>query len=254
MKKLLLGPVFLLAAIILPFTAGADVQVGISIGIPPPIVFPAPPELVVIPSGPSYIYMVPGTVGVYFYGGYWYRSYGGYWYRAVSYNDPWVPIEVGLVPAPVVVVPGDYILNMPPGYRRIPYYDFHRHWKDWERSRYWHNQKWFRDHSQRHWAGQAFHRPPQGHPSYGPRGSYSREAYPKPAMARPQGRPGQGTYGKPGLGGPPPKGGPATYQDKVARGAPAKPGLGGPPPKGGPAGSQGKQAAGQMQHQHKVGR
>jgi len=118
-KKLLFGTVFLLVVSVLPVTAIAQVQVGINIGVPPPFAFSAPPELVVVPSGPDYVYMVPGTVGLYFHGGYWYRHHGGHWFRAVSYSDPWAPIEIGLVPAPIVVVPPDYILNMPQGYRRI---------------------------------------------------------------------------------------------------------------------------------------
>ncbi len=68
--------------------------------------------------------MVPGTIGSYFYGGYCYRFHGGHWFRAVTFNDPGFPVQIGLVPDPVVVVPHDYILNMPPGYHRIGYHDF----------------------------------------------------------------------------------------------------------------------------------
>ena len=186
MKRLLFGTILVLVLSAFPNMAMAQVQVGISIGVPPPFTFAAPPELVVVPSGPNYVYMVPSTVGLYFYGGYWYRHHGGHWFRAVSYADPWAPIEVGLVPAPIVVVPPDYILNMPPGYHRIHYNDFHRHWRTWEGNRHWHNQGWYRDHSRHHWAGQEFHRPPPGHPGHG----------------GPYGKPGHGgTYGKPGHGG-----------------------------------------------------
>lgn len=200
MKKLLFGTVFLLVVSVLPVTAMAQVQVGINIGVPPPFAFSAPPELVVVPSGPDYVYMVPGTVGLYFHGGYWYRHHRGHWFRAVSYSDPWAPIEIGLVPAPIVVVPPDYILNMPPGYRRIHYHDFHRNWRGWERNRYWHNHGWYRDHSRRHWAGQEFHRPPPGHPGH--RGPYG-----KPVVGGHRGP--HGKPGGPGYGGPPGKpGGP----------------------------------------------
>lgn len=217
MKKLLFGTIFLLVAGVLPVPAMADVQVGISIGIPPPITFAAPPELVVVPSGPNYVYMVPGTVGLYFYGGYWYRHHGGRWFRAVSYTDPWAPIDVGIVPAPIVVVPPDYILNMPPGYHRIRYNDFNRHWRTWERNRYWHNQRWYRDHSRRHWAGQEFHRPPPGHPGF--RGPYRKPG--GPGYRGPHDRPGSlGPHGKPG--------GPGY---RVPHGKPGGPGSGGPHPK-----------------------
>jgi len=228
-KKLLFGTVFLLVVSVLPVTAIAQVQVGINIGVPPPFAFSAPPELVVVPSGPDYVYMVPGTVGLYFHGGYWYRHHGGHWFRAVSYSDPWAPIEIGLVPAPIVVVPPDYILNMPQGYRRIHYHDFHRNWRGWERNRYWHNHGWYRDHSRRHWAGQEFHRPPPGHPGH--RGPYG-----KPVVGGPRGP--HGKSGGPGYGGPPGKpGGPGPYGKpggpKVGgpQGKPGGPGGGGPHPK-----------------------
>lgn len=239
MKKILFGTVFLLVVSILPITAMAQIQVGISIGVPPPITFSAPPELVVVPSGPSYVYMVPGTVGLYFFGGYWYRFHGGHWFRAVSYSDPWGPIDIGLVPAPIVVVPHDYILNMPPGYHRIHYNDFHRHWRTWERNHHWHNHRWYKDHSRRRWAGQEFHRPPLGHPGYR-----------RPGGSGPHGKPGgpgfdrhPGKPGGPGGGGPHPKvygpqgktGGPGP-QPKVVGG----PGGGGPHRKaGGPGGPPG---------------
>jgi hypothetical protein len=53
---------------------------------------------------------------------------------------------------------------MPLGYHRIYYNDFHNHWSDWGRNRYWYNQDWYREHSRQHWAGHEFHRPPPGHP------------------------------------------------------------------------------------------
>lgn len=239
MKKLLFGTVFLLVASVLPVTAMADVQVGISIGVPPPLPFGAPSELVVVPSGPNYVYMVPGTLGLYFYGGYWYRFHGGHWFRAVTFNDPWVPVQIGLVPDPVVVVPHDYILNMPPGYHRIGYHDFHRNWRDWERRRHWHGQNWYRDHSRRHWAGQTFHRPPPGHPGH--RGPYG-----KPVVGGPRGP--HGKPGGPGYGGPPgkpgghgPYGRPGGPRVGGPQGRPGGPGGGGPHPKvyGGPQGKVG---------------
>jgi hypothetical protein len=173
MKRLLFGTMLLALIITVPIPTIAQVGINVSIGVPPPIAFSAPPDVVVVPSGPSYVYMVPGNAGLYFYGGYWYRFHGGYWFRAVSYSDPWVPVQVSLVPSYVVVIPPDYILNMPLGYHRIHYNDFHNHWSDWGRNRYWHNQGWYREHSRQHWAGQEFHRPPPGH-SQGGRGPHNK--------------------------------------------------------------------------------
>jgi hypothetical protein len=237
MKRIFLGTVLLLMASVFPGIAIADVQ--INIGLPPPIVFSSPPDVVVVPSGPSYVYMVPGTVGLYFYGGYWYRFYGGYWYRATHYSDPWVAVDPYLVPSPVVVVPADYILNMPPGYYRIRYYDFHNHWRDWGYKRHWNNYTWYNQHARQHWAGQEFHRPPP--PSQGPRGpydkgpkgrpitpgAYERGPGSKPADAGPRDR---GPRGKPVEVGP---------YDKGPKGKPVQP-VSGPPDKGpGPKGNGG---------------
>lgn len=229
MRKLFLGAVLMLMVSVFPGMAIADVQ--INIGLPPPVVFSAPPDVVVIPSGPSYVYMVPGTVGLYFYGGYWYRFHGGYWFRATHYSHPWAVIEPYLVPSPVVVIPADYILNMPPGYYRIRYHDFHNHWRDWGHHRHWHKYHWYNHHTKQHWAGQEFHRPPP--PPHGPKGPYDKG--PKGRHVAP------GTY-ESGPGSKPvdvgprdkgPRGKPVevgTY-DKGHKGKPV-PSVSGPPDKG----------------------
>ena len=125
---------------------------------PPPLQFAAPPDVVVVPSEQSDVYLVPGTVGLYFYGDSWYRFYGGYWFSASLYSGPWITIQEAIVPAAVVVIPPDYILHMPPGYYRIRYADFHSHWRDWGRTHYWNSQPWYRNHASNHWGGIAFNR------------------------------------------------------------------------------------------------
>jgi hypothetical protein len=127
----------------LPNAAAADVRVGVYITLPP-LAFVGEPELVVVPSGPSYVYMVPGQEGLYFFGGYWYRTYRGSWYRAGIYNGPWTYIEVSRVPLYVLEVPPDYYRRFPPGYHRIPYSDLHRHWRDWDRERHWQRYDWYK--------------------------------------------------------------------------------------------------------------
>ena len=60
MKTTLLAVLFAsLAAASLPTAAQVDVRIGI--GLPPPIVFARPPELVVIPE--TYVYAVPASGG-----------------------------------------------------------------------------------------------------------------------------------------------------------------------------------------------
>jgi len=62
--------------------AGTHVSVSIS---PPVFVFPAPPEVVVIPQ--TYVYYDPDVdFDIFFCGGHWYRPQGGYWYGSASYN------------------------------------------------------------------------------------------------------------------------------------------------------------------------
>ena len=57
MKKLLFPAVLLVLVLVFPVPTMAEVDVGISISLPPPIVFAAPPEVVVIPE--TYVYAVP---------------------------------------------------------------------------------------------------------------------------------------------------------------------------------------------------
>jgi hypothetical protein len=112
--------------------------------VPPPEELTAPPDVVVVPSGPSYVYMVPNTVGLYFYDGYWYRFYDRHWYRSTIYNGAWTYIDLSIVPGVILDVPPDYILHIPHGYYRIHYSDFHRNWRMWGHSRYWHRHDWYK--------------------------------------------------------------------------------------------------------------
>jgi len=157
---------------------------------PPPMEFAAPPDVVVVPSGTSDVYLVPDTAGLYFYGGFWYRFHRGFWFRSAVYNGLWAPIGVTLVPPAVVVIPPDYVLGMPLGYHRIHYDEFHSHWRGWGRDRHWHNQPWYRDHAAHHWGGREFVRPVH-------RGEDKRGV--RPGDKRPVG-PGPGV--KPGVHGP----------------------------------------------------
>jgi hypothetical protein len=112
---------------------------------PPPLEFAAPPDVVVVPYGESYVYMVPDTLGVYFYGGYWYRTYRDRWYRCNIYSGPWAYRETSLIPRVVINVPPDYYRRLPSGYPRIHYDDLNRNWQTWDRDRYWHTQDWYKD-------------------------------------------------------------------------------------------------------------
>jgi hypothetical protein len=115
---------------------------------PPPPLAVRDPQLVVVPSGEAQVYMVPNMVGVYFYGGSWYRFHHGVWFRAGIYSDPWVLVAPAIVPSFVIGISPAYALYLPPTYHRIHYRDFHSHWRTWDRERHWHRYDWYR-HEQR---------------------------------------------------------------------------------------------------------
>jgi hypothetical protein len=159
MKKVIFLMFFLSFLVVMPLvgTAG-DVNISIGLTPPPPPPpegqpevealppeqFAEPPDVVAVPSGTSYVYMVPNTVGLYFYNDYWYRFNRGYWYRSDIYSGPWTYIGVSLVPQVIVDIPPEYPLYLPPRYHRIHYYDLHRHWRQWDRNRHWNRYDWFR--------------------------------------------------------------------------------------------------------------
>jgi len=142
---------------------------------PPQLQFAQPPEMAVVPSGQASVYVIPNTFGVYFYGNSWYRFYNGLWFQASVYNDPWIPITVGIVPQVILGVPPEYPMILPADYYRFPYGEFRSHWREWDRGRYWQRQDWYRrelrgeirrerlNHIARErerWGREAGHRPP----------------------------------------------------------------------------------------------
>ena len=92
--------------------AGPDVKIDIGIGVPP-IVLTAPPPLVVVPGTPV-SYAPDVQANLFFYQGRYYTVANGVWSRAPAYSGPWVVIQIGQVPAPVVAVPVEYY-KIPPG-------------------------------------------------------------------------------------------------------------------------------------------
>jgi len=129
-----------------PASAATNVDVSVHIGLPPPIVFPAPPALIVIPE--TYVYVVPDTgVDIFFYNGWWWRPWEGRWYRSRHYNTGWVYYR--RAPA--------FYRSVPPGwrdeyrhhrwqghpwnYRPIPHDQVQRNWRGWERNRHWEKQQ-----------------------------------------------------------------------------------------------------------------
>lgn len=98
-----------------PLVASAQVSVNISIA-PPPIIFPAPPRVVVVPNTP--VYYVPATTyNIFFYDGRYWSFHEGAWFLAASYRGPWVFVPIAQVPRPLIAVPVRYY-KVPPGHAR----------------------------------------------------------------------------------------------------------------------------------------
>lgn len=148
MKKLLLGTILLALAIVVPVPtmAGVDVSIGIGIPLPPPIVFAAPPEVIVLPDT-RYVYAVPDIeADIFFWNGWWWRPWEGRWYRSHYYNRGWVYYNS---------VPSFYY-DVDPGWRgyyrehnwhghrwnyeRIPDQRRRQNWKGWNNNRHWERQ------------------------------------------------------------------------------------------------------------------
>ena len=145
MKNLLLGALLGGLAIVVPIPTMAGVDIRVNISLPPPIVFAAPPQVVVIPE--TYVYVVPDLdVDIFFYNGWWWRPWEGRWYRSRYYHSGWVYYKS--VPSFHARIPSgwrnDYRDHRWKGhpwkYQRIPVKQLQRNWSSWEKGRHWEKQ------------------------------------------------------------------------------------------------------------------
>ncbi len=91
MNKVLLGKMLLLLVFVLPTPALAGEDVNVIIHLPP-IAFPGPPQLVVIPE--TNVYAVPNIDDdIFFYGGWWWRPWQGKWYRSLQPDSEMGPLS-----------------------------------------------------------------------------------------------------------------------------------------------------------------
>jgi len=119
MKKILFGALLWALLCVVPLPTMARTFVNVSIGLPPPIVYAAPPELVVLPG--SNVYVAPDLAeDIFFYNGWWWRPWEGHWYRSRSYDSGWA-----------------YYRNVPSFYRGIP-----SGWRNDYRDHRWHGRQW----------------------------------------------------------------------------------------------------------------
>ena len=180
MKKLLWGTLFLALAFAVPMPAKAGVSVGINIGLPPPVYFARPPELIVLPG--TYVYVAPDVEEeIFFYNGWWWRPWRGHWYRSRSYDAGWRYYRN--VPSFYRGIPRDWRSNYgehrwqgrPWDYQRIPHHQVYQNWRGWEKSRHWEKQQT--------WGVQGMH--------FQPRSQHPRRELPAPPSRSHQFREGQ---------------------------------------------------------------
>jgi hypothetical protein len=148
MKKLLFGTMLLAMVIAVPVPMMAEVNISIGIPLPPVVVFPGPPDVIVIPG--TYVYAVPDIeVDIFFWDGWWWRPWEGRWYRSRYYDRDWVYYRY--VPYFYYDIDfgwrGYYRDRHWHGhrwdYQRIPYHQFQQNWRSWDKNRYWESQrKW----------------------------------------------------------------------------------------------------------------
>lgn len=147
MKKLMVKTFLLILVVCMPVSAIADVRVHVNIPLPPPIFFPAPPQLVVIPE--TDVYVVPDArEDIFFYGGWWWRPWNSRWYRSQHYDRGWAyhpnpPYFHRSIPSDWR---GSYRNHSWKGYRwepqRTHHRDIQRNWNVWQKDRYWEKQRY----------------------------------------------------------------------------------------------------------------
>jgi len=147
MKKLVFAIMLLMLAMVEPVPTMAGVDVSIGIGLPPPIIFGAPPAVIVMPDTNG-VYVAPDIDGdLFFWDGWWWRPWEGRWYRSYYYDRGWA--YYNNVP--------DFYFDVDPGWRRyysdhnwyghpwdyerIPHQRLQQNWRNWDHDRYWERQR-----------------------------------------------------------------------------------------------------------------
>jgi len=142
MKKILFGAMFWVVAMVVPLSAMAQVDIHVSIPLPPPVVFSAPPVAVVIPE--TYVYGFPDTrEDIYFYNGWWWRSWEGRWYRSRHHDSGWVHYQH--VPSFCSSIPSSWRNDYrerhwkghPWNHQQISHDRLQNNWREWEKNKHW---------------------------------------------------------------------------------------------------------------------
>ena len=169
MKRLLFGTMIMALVTIISVPTMAQVAINVNIPLPPPIVFNAPPDVVVLPDTPD-VYACPGiSVDLFFYSGWWWRLWDGRWYRSHYYDRGWgyfnhVPRFYSSIDPHWR---GYYQNHSWRGhqwnYERIPNQRLQQNWKSWHTTQYWSKQKGYgvRNYQPRNVQRQPQHVQPQ---------------------------------------------------------------------------------------------
>ena len=93
-----------------------EVTINIGLGATPmpPIVVTPGPQFVVVP-GTAVAYAPEAPANLFFYQGRYYTLANHVWSTAPAYSGPWVVIQVGQMPSPILAVPVEYY-KIPPGH------------------------------------------------------------------------------------------------------------------------------------------
>ena len=115
MRRTAIAGLLIAGALVSGVPAEAQVSVNVNVG-PPPVIFAAPPRVVLVPQTP--VYYAPDTsYNVFFYDGRYYSFHNGGWFLARSHGGPWAFVPVEHVPRHVVMVPPRYY-KIPPGHAK----------------------------------------------------------------------------------------------------------------------------------------
>ena len=147
MTKLLLGTLLLALVLVVPLPTMAAVAINVNIPLPPPIVFAAPPDVIVMPDTND-VYVVPDIAGdMFFWNGWWWRPWEGRWYRSHYYDRGWgyynnVPrFYFDVDPGWRGYYRDHNWYGHPWNYGRIPNQQLQQNWKSWHTNQYWEKQK-----------------------------------------------------------------------------------------------------------------
>lgn len=114
--KRIVATVVVVGATLSAMAAHAQVSVNINVG-PPPVIFHAPPRVVVVPTTPIVSYVPDTSYNVFVHDRHYWSFHDGAWFHATSHAGPWVFVPVERVPRPVLAVPHKYY-KVKPGHAR----------------------------------------------------------------------------------------------------------------------------------------